>query len=110
MPISCSRSVRFGKSVAFKGELSSAGDMTLDGQVEGTIDVRDHSLAIGPDADIRADIEGKIVIIRGRVKGQVIASEKIQIHETAFVEGDVRSPTIVIADGARLEGRLETLK
>jgi cytoskeletal protein CcmA (bactofilin family) len=50
------------------------------------------------------------VIIRGRVKGQIIASEKIHIHETASIEGDVSSPTIVIADGARLEGRLETLK
>jgi len=99
----------FGKSVAFKGELMSAEDMALDGQVEGTIHVRDHSLTIGPDADIRADIVGKIVIIQGRVKGQIIASEKIHIHETASIEGDVSSPKIVIADGARLEGRLETL-
>jgi len=99
-----------GKSVAFKGELTSAEDMTLDGRVEGIIDVRDHSLIIGPDADVRADLVGKIVIIRGRVKGKIIASEKIQLYETASVEGDVSSQKIVIADGARLEGRLETLK
>ena len=103
------KTVWFGKSVAFKGELLSAEDMALDGRVEGTINVRDHSLTIGPDADIRADIAGKIVIIQGRVKGQIIASEKIHICETASIEGDVVSPTIVIADGARLEGRLETL-
>ena len=99
-----------GQSVVFKGELLSAEDMVLDGQVEGAINVRDHSLTIGPDADIRADIVGKIVIIRGRVKGKIIASEKIQLCETASVEGDVSSQKIVIADGARLEGRLETLK
>jgi len=99
-----------GKSVAFKGELLSAEDMALDGRVEGTINVGDYSLTIGPDADVRADIVGKIVIIRGRVKGQIIASEKIHLHETASVEGDVSSPTIVIADGARLEARVETLK
>ncbi len=104
------KSAWVGQSVVFKGELLSAEDMVLDGQVEGTINVRDHSLTIGPDADIRADIVGKIVIIRGRVKGQIIASEKIHIHETASIEGDVSSPKIVIADGARLEGRLETLK
>ena len=98
-----------GTSVAFKGELFSAEDMEIYGQVERTINARDHSVTIGPDADIRADIVGKIVIIRGRVKGQIIASEKIYLHETASVEGDVSSPTIVIADGARLEGRLETL-
>jgi cytoskeletal protein CcmA (bactofilin family) len=100
----------FGKSVGFKGDLLSAEDMTLDGQVEGTINVRGHSLTIGPDADIRADIVGKIVIIRGRVKGKIVASEKVHLHETASVEGDVSSPTIVIADGARLECQLETLK
>jgi cytoskeletal protein CcmA (bactofilin family) len=99
-----------GQSVVFKGELLSAEDMVLDGQVEGTINVRDHSLTIGPDADIRADIVGKIVFIRGRVKGQIIASEKIHLHETASIEGDVSSPTIVIAEGARVEGQLETLK
>lgn len=100
----------FGKSVAFKGELLSAEDMTLDGQVEGSINVRDHSLTIGPDADIRADIAGKIVIILGRVKGQIVASKKLHLHETASIEGDVSSPTIVIAEGARVEGRVETLK
>jgi len=96
--------VWFGKSVAFKGDLLSAEDMALDGQIEGTINVRDHSLTIGPDADIRADIVGKIVIVRGRVKGKIIANEKIYLHETASVEGDISSPTIVIAEGATFRG------
>jgi len=99
-----------GKSVAFKGELLSAEDMVLEGQVEGTINVRDHSLTVGPDADIRADIVGKIVIIRGRVKGQIIASKKIHLHGTASVEGDLSSPTIAIDEGAWLEGQVETQK
>jgi cytoskeletal protein CcmA (bactofilin family) len=97
-----------GTSVAFKGELLSAEDMEIYGQVEGTINARDHSVTIGPDADIRADIVGKIVIIRGRVKGQIIASEKIHLHETASVEGDVTSPKIEIADGARLDAQVDT--
>jgi cytoskeletal protein CcmA (bactofilin family) len=99
-----------GTTVVFKGELLSAEDMEIHGPVEGTINVRDHSLTIGPDADIRADIVGKIVIIQGRVKGQIVASEKVHLHETASIEGDVSSPMIVIDDGAQLEGRVETLK
>lgn len=99
-----------GQSVVFKGELVSAEDMVLDGRVEGAINVRDHSLTIGPDADIRADIVGNSVIIRGRVKGKITASEKLHLHETASVEGDVSAQTIVIAEGARLEGQIETLK
>ena len=99
-----------GKSVVFKGELSSAEDMALDGHVEGSINVRDHSLTIGPDADIRADIVCKIVIIRGRVQGQITASDKIHLHETASIEGDLTSPRLEIVDGAQLVGRIETLK
>jgi cytoskeletal protein CcmA (bactofilin family) len=99
-----------GASVAFKGELSSAEDIEIYGQVEGAINARDHSVTIGPDADIRADIVGKIVIIRGRVKGQIIASEKIHLHETASVEGDICSPKIEIADGAQLEAQVDTMK
>ncbi len=100
----------FGTSVAFKGELSSAEDMVICGQFEGAIKVRDHSVTIGPDADVRADIVGKIVIVQGQVKGQIRASEKIHLYETASVEGDIRSPKLVIADGARLEVQVETLK
>ncbi len=99
-----------GTSVAFKGELVSSEDMEIYGRVEGTINARNHAVVIGPDADIRADIVSKIAIIRGRVKGQIIASEKIHLHETASVEGDIASPKIEIAEGARLEAQIDTLK
>jgi cytoskeletal protein CcmA (bactofilin family) len=99
-----------GKSVVFKGGLSSAEDVTLDGSVEGTIDVGDHSLTIGPDADIRADIVGKVVMIRGRVKGKIAASDTIHLYETASVEGEFKSPKFVMDDGALVVGRIETLK
>ncbi|HXV35571.1 MAG TPA: polymer-forming cytoskeletal protein [Myxococcota bacterium] len=100
----------FGESVALKGELSSAEDLVICGRFEGTIKVRDHSLTIGPDADVRADIVGKIVIVQGRVKGQISASEKIHLYESASVEGEITSPKLVIVDGARVEIRVETLK
>jgi cytoskeletal protein CcmA (bactofilin family) len=99
-----------GKSVVFKGDLSSAEDLTIDGQVEGTINVPEHGVNIGPDADIRADIVSKIVIVRGRVKGTITASDKIHLHDTASVEGACKAPRFVIADGAWVVGRLETPK
>lgn len=99
-----------GKSVAFKGELSSAEDMEIHGRVEGIINARNNSVTIGPDADIRADIVSRVAIIRGRVKGQITASEKIHLLETASVEGDLTSPKIEIAEGARLEAQIDMLK
>ena len=97
-----------GKSVIFKGDLISSEDMTIDGRVEGTIEVRDHGLTIGPDADIHADIVAGTVIVLGAVSGSITAHDKVDIRETGSVEGDILSPRLVIAEGAVLRGRVET--
>ena len=96
-----------GKSVIFKGDLISSEDMTIDGRVEGTIEVRDHSLVIGPDADIRADIIAKTVTVHGTVTGTITANEKVDIKDSGVVEGDILSPRLSMADGAVLRGRVE---
>jgi cytoskeletal protein CcmA (bactofilin family) len=98
-----------GKSVIFKGTLISSEDMTIDGQVEGTIEIRDQGLTIGPDADIRADIVARNVTIYGTVVGNIRASAKIDIQVTGRIDGDLNSPRIVLADGALVRGRVNTL-
>jgi cytoskeletal protein CcmA (bactofilin family) len=98
-----------GKSVIFKGTLISSEDMTIDGRVEGTIEVRDQGLTIGPDADIRADIVARTVTIHGNVTGNIQASGKVDIRDTGQVEGDLVSPRVVIAEGAIVRGRIDTL-
>lgn len=98
-----------GQSVVFKGELVSSEDMSIDGRVEGTIEVRDHSLTVGPDADIRADITAKTITIYGVVMGSVKASEKVDIRETGSVDGDIIAPSVSMAEGADVRGRIDTL-
>src|SRR5437870_181799 len=98
-----------GKSVVFKGDLSSSEDMTIDGRVEGTVKLPDHGLTIGPHAEIRSDIVAKTVTVRGTVTGTITAGDKVVISETGSVEGDIRSPRLVLADGAVLRGRADTL-
>jgi cytoskeletal protein CcmA (bactofilin family) len=97
-----------GKSVLFRGDLISLEDMTIDGRVEGTIELRDHSLTIGPDASIQADIIAKTVSILGKVIGSINASETISIAETGSVEGNITSRRVSMADGAVVCGRVET--
>lgn len=97
-----------GKSVVFIGKLMSSEDMTIDGRVEGTIEVRDHALTIGPDADIRADIVARVVTIFGAVTGTITARDKVDIRDTGSVEGNIASPRLAIADGALLRGRVDT--
>jgi cytoskeletal protein CcmA (bactofilin family) len=98
-----------GKSVIFKGTLISSEDMTIDGQVEGTIEIRDNGLTIGPDADIRADIVARNITIFGTVVGNIRASAKVDIRTTGRIDGDLVSPRIVLADGALVRGRVDTL-
>src|SRR5688500_20032703 len=77
-----------GKSVVFKGELVSSEDMSIDGRVEGTVDVRDHTLTIGPDAEIHANISAQIITIHGAVAGSVTARDKVDIRDTGQVDGN----------------------
>ena len=98
-----------GKSVIFIASLTSSEDMTIDGHVEGSIEVLDQALTIGPDADIRADIMARVVTIHGTVIGNIRASAKVDICATARIDGDLVAPCIVIADGGVVCGRVETV-
>ena len=98
-----------GKSVVFKGELVSSEDMSIDGRVEGTVEVRDHTLTIGPDAEIHADISAKTIMIHGAVTGSIKASDKVDIRETGKIDGDITAPRVAMAEGADLHGRIDTL-
>ena len=97
-----------GKSVVFKGDLTSSEDMTIDGHVQGTIELRDHALTIGPHAQIRGDIVAKIVTVRGTITGSIIAGDKVIVAETGSVEGDITTPRLALTDGAKLRGRVDT--
>ena len=97
-----------GKSVVFKGELVSSEDMSIDGRVEGTVDVRDHTLTIGPDAEIHADISAKAITIHGAVTGSIKASDKVDIRETGKIDGNITAPRVAMAEGAELHGRVDT--
>jgi cytoskeletal protein CcmA (bactofilin family) len=98
-----------GKSVVFKGELISSEDMIIDGRVEGTIEVNDHALTIGPAAQIRADISALSVTVRGTVTGTITAAGLVEIRETGSLEGDIISPHVSVAEGAVVRGKIDTL-
>jgi cytoskeletal protein CcmA (bactofilin family) len=99
--------MNLGKSMRIKGELSASEDMTLCGQMEGRVTLTDHTLTIGPDADIRAEIKASTVVIMGAVSGNVTATQKIDLRATGSVTGDIAAPRIVIADGGQLLGKVQ---
>src|SRR5689334_3373451 len=99
--------VNIGKSVVIKGELNGSEDLTIEGHVEGTIQLRDHVLTIGPNGKIKAQVFAKAVIVLGEVHGNVTATEKVDIRDNGSVEGDIVSPRIAIAEGAHFKGSVD---
>ena len=99
--------VNIGKSVVIKGELSGSEDLTIEGQIEGTINLPEHVLTIGPNGRIKAQVFAKTVIILGQVNGNVAAAEKVDIRDQGVVDGDIVSPRVAIAEGAHFRGSVD---
>jgi cytoskeletal protein CcmA (bactofilin family) len=99
--------VNIGKSVVIKGELNGSEDLTVEGHVEGKIELRDHVLTIGPNGKIKAQVFAKAVIVLGEVNGNVTASEKVDIRDGGSVDGDIVSPRVAIAEGAHFRGSVD---
>jgi cytoskeletal protein CcmA (bactofilin family) len=99
--------VNIGKSVVIKGELSGSEDLTIEGQVEGKIELKDNVLTIGANGRIRAQVFAKAVIVLGEVNGNIAASEKVDIRDGGSVDGDIVSPKVAIAEGAHFRGSVD---
>src|SRR5262245_42424774 len=95
-----------GKSVVFRGDLISSEDMTIDGRIEGSIEVRNHHLTIGPNASIEADVAARLVTVFGKVSGSLMAEERVEIRHGATVEADITCQTLAIQEGAYFCGKV----
>ena len=99
--------VNIGKSVVIKGELSGSEDLTIEGQVEGKIELKESVLTIGPNGKIKAQVFAKALIVLGEVTGNVTASDKVEIRDGGSVDGDIISPRVAIAEGAHFRGSVD---
>ena len=96
-----------GKALRVEGRIISAEDLTIDGAVEGSIELGDHSLTIGTGAAVTADLVAKTITISGSVRGTVMATEMVDLRATGSVDGDITTPKFVMADGATARGKIE---
>jgi cytoskeletal protein CcmA (bactofilin family) len=99
--------VNIGKSVIIKGELTGSEDLTIEGHVEGKIELRQNVLTIGPNGRIKAQVFAKSVVILGEVTGNVTASEKVDLRDNGSVDGDIAAPRVAIAEGAHFRGSID---
>ena len=101
------RNVCIGQSIVIKGQVSASEDLMIAGRVEGTIALGGYILTFAPNAQISAEISAKTVLVAGAVKGNIVATEKIEIQANGSVEGDITAPRVVMAEGAQFRGRVD---
>src|SRR5579872_5606075 len=99
-----------GKAVKVNGQITSQEDLYVDGDVEGTVELVQHKLTIGPNGKVHAAIKAREVVALGSIQGNVEASDKIEIRKDAKLVGDIKTARIIIEDGAYFKGSIDIVK
>jgi cytoskeletal protein CcmA (bactofilin family) len=96
-----------GKSVVIRGELSGNEDLYIDGDVEGTVTLPDSRLTVGPNARVKANLTAREVVIFGHLTGNIKATGRVDLRQSALVKGDILAGRLSIEESAVLTGRVE---
>jgi cytoskeletal protein CcmA (bactofilin family) len=99
-----------GKSIVIKGDVSGSGDVYWDGELEGSFELLDGAVTVGPEGRIRANLQARSIVVQGRVNGNLFGLERAELKKSATVVGDIYTPRIAIEDGAVLEGDVRVHK
>jgi cytoskeletal protein CcmA (bactofilin family) len=99
-----------GKSVIVKGQIYSREDLTIDGEVEGTVELQEHRLTVGPNGKVMASVKAREIIVLGTIHGNVETTDRIDIRKEAKLVGDIKTARIVIEDGAYFKGNIDIVR
>jgi cytoskeletal protein CcmA (bactofilin family) len=96
-----------GRSITIRGEVTGDEDLLIQGRVDGSVDLKQHSVTVGSEGDVKASIIGRVVTVEGRVEGNINADEQVILRSSAWVQGDITAPRVVLEDGARFRGGVD---
>jgi cytoskeletal protein CcmA (bactofilin family) len=96
-----------GRSITIKGEVTGDEDLLIQGRVDGSVNLKQHSVTVGPEGEVKADITGRVVTVEGSVEGNLSADEQVILRNSARVQGDIVAPRLVLEDGARFRGGVD---
>lgn len=99
-----------GKSVIVKGQIYGREDLTIDGEVDGTVELQEHRVTVGPNGKVTATIKAREVVVLGTVHGNIETREKVEIRKEAKLVGDIRTARIAIEDGAYFKGNIDIVR
>ena len=106
-PVASGERAAIGRSITIRGDVTGDEDLLIQGRVDGSVSLREHAITVGPDGVVKASIVGRVVSIEGRVEGNISADEQIVLRSSAWVQGDVSAPRVVLEDGAKFRGGVE---
>src|SRR4051812_8065059 len=109
-PVTRGGNAVLGKSVIVKGQIFSREDLTIDGEVEGTVELQEHRLTIGPNGKVNASVKARELVVLGTIQGNVETTDKIDIRKDAKLLGDIKTARIVIEDGAYFKGNIDIVR
>ena len=95
-----------GESLRIKGDIIAKEDLHFQGQIEGTISVPEHTLIVGPQARLEANVKAKSVVVAGMLSGSVSALERFELQAQGTLEGTLEAPRVQISDGALLHAKV----
>ena len=96
-----------GRSITLRGDVTGDEDLLIQGHVEGTVDLHQHSVTVGSEGEVVASIVGRVVTVEGRVEGNISGTEQVILRSSALVKGDIRAPRVVLENGARFRGLVD---
>jgi cytoskeletal protein CcmA (bactofilin family) len=96
-----------GRSISIRGEVTGDEDMVIQGRVEGSVDLKQHSVTVGPEGEVKANVIARVVTVQGKVVGNLSGEEQVILRASARVEGDIVAPRVVLEDGTVFRGSVE---
>ncbi len=96
-----------GSTIHIKGDVTGDENLTIEGTVEGTITVRQHSVLVGKNGRLLADAHAKVIRIEGQVDGNLHAEEQVIIRASGVVRGNIVAPRLTMEDGCSFRGSVD---
>jgi cytoskeletal protein CcmA (bactofilin family) len=96
-----------GSTITIKGDLSGEEDLLIEGRVEGKVELRRHSVTVGKNGQIKADIYAKNITVEGTVEGNLYGEEQLIVRQSGTVRGNIVSPRVALEDGSNFKGSID---
>jgi cytoskeletal protein CcmA (bactofilin family) len=96
-----------GSSISIKGDLTGEEDLSIEGKLEGKVELRRNSVTVGKNGRIKGDIYGKTITVEGTVEGNLYGEEQLIVRRSGTVRGNIIAPRVALEDGSNFKGSID---